>query len=217
MALSFDASTDGGNTSATSLTFAHTCTSADILWVFTVLGSNNLTSVTYNGTAMTQAVTKTGGAGNCFLHFLYSPTTGTNNVVITAGASMTIYGMASSYTGANQSGQPDATGSANVAGVGSGTWTGLDITSIADNCWAIMGSFKTFTEIPGATFGCTTRRQAASICLVDTNSAKTPAGSISMRVAHTGGSQNYTHVGATFSPSVPSSNNSLRSLTGMGF
>ena len=103
--IAFDAASSGHQNSGTSLTFAHTCTGANrVLVVLVRKGSATILSVTYNGVAMTPITDD----GTNYGYYLVAPTTGANNVVVTMSSAATIWGVAASYTGARQSGQPDA-------------------------------------------------------------------------------------------------------------
>lgn len=136
MAIAFDA-TAHGDATATSLTFSHTCTGSNrILWVGVRQGSNSdfVTGITYNSVSMTLAVKKNAVAGTMweYLYYLVNPATGANNVVVSASSSVRLTGVSASYTGANQTGQPDATGS-NAA-------TGTSITTsvtVVNPSWTI--------------------------------------------------------------------------------
>lgn len=101
-AVTFDAATDGGFTTATSRTFSHTVAVQDdrMLFVHTVgdTASDVITGVTYDGVAMTKL-----GPSQKFtdryvsVWYLENPSTGANNVVISASASKVIGGFAMSY------------------------------------------------------------------------------------------------------------------------
>jgi len=99
MAIAFDATTDGGNTTATSLTYSHTCTGSNrILFVSVIgaIGSDNVTGATYAGAAMT-LVDKQASARSTYLFYLIAPATGANNVVVSAGSSSFIWSAAAPY------------------------------------------------------------------------------------------------------------------------
>src|SRR5262252_9483594 len=78
--IAFDTATNGGNNggTTTSLTFNHTCASNATLLVgvigdYVLSTPDNITSVTYNGTAMTLVAKNTveGGSGSDFYQYLY--------------------------------------------------------------------------------------------------------------------------------------------------
>lgn len=134
MAIAFDAATDG-SFGASPLTFAHTCTGSDLaLFVMCSTNDGVTPTATYNGVAMTRiaSATTTGGRDS-HLFILVNPATGANNVVITASAG-NVFGGASSYTGAKQSGQPNAFVVNEDAAATSLTGT-VNVTQT--NCWLV--------------------------------------------------------------------------------
>lgn len=203
MAIAFDASTDGGSVSSTSLTYAHTCTGSNgILFVGVYGDATSITGATYAGVAMKLLSKRTSTSGPAgYVFQLVNPSTGANNVVVSASGTITIASMCASYTGANQSDIEDALAVGTQDGVGSGSWTGPSITTITNNDWVLMFTVKTFTEAPTAQNGWTTRESAASLCLIDHNGPEA-IGNVSPVVAHTGGSQNYAHIVVAFSPAA---------------
>ena len=103
--VTFDAASTAKVTSATSLTFAHTCTGANRVLV---AGSSTdaaveTTGVTYNAVALTAI---TGVSYSTFnrgeLFGLIAPATGSNNIVITAASAVGIVGGGVSVTDADQ-------------------------------------------------------------------------------------------------------------------
>lgn len=140
MAIAFDASATGVTGSGTSLTFSHTCTGSNLILVcYADHGSGvNITGVTYNGTSMTAVDTVLSGDGEKMDSFyLIAPSTGANNVVISAASATLIIGASGSYTGAKQSGQPDT----HTTDSATGTDDQVDctVTVVADNSWGTMG------------------------------------------------------------------------------
>lgn len=142
MALAVDA-TSTGTTTGTSLTVSHTCTGSNLLLLVGAYTHGTLTDIvtgiTYAGTAMTRinTVTNSGGgntASRLYLYYLINPATGANNVVTSLSESRTVLNANTSYTGAKQSGQPDAGNTAFSATV---TTLGVTITSVADNSWLV--------------------------------------------------------------------------------
>ena len=134
MAIAFDNATNGGNTPAISLTFAHTCSGVNRFLVVVVTDLNaTTTGVKYNGVAMTLLNTQT-GYGESFW-YLVNPASGTNDVVVTKSAGAASVGaVAASYTGVNQTTPIDsqsATTNSTTASVSAST------TVVASNCWVI--------------------------------------------------------------------------------
>ena len=112
--IAFDASSAGvQTTTANNISWSHTCTGSNlILWVaVTEETSDDITGVTYNSVALT-ALTKSGtvtGAGFSQLWYLINPATGANTVQVNrTGTTGRLTGCSASYTGAKQSGVPDA-------------------------------------------------------------------------------------------------------------
>ena len=186
MAIAFDVATDGGSTTGTSLTFSHTCTGSDLVLfvgILSAVGADNVTGVTYSGVAMTRVEIRNEATPNRvnYLYMLVGPATGANNVVISSGSSQFIAGVAASYTGAAQSGQPDA--NTNNYGAGAGSPFATSLASVADNCWHILCATQNAGAITGAGAGTTQRiLQSDYLGLYDANSAKTPPGSVTLNV-----------------------------------
>lgn len=87
---------------------------------------------------MTRLVAKRRGATTMwsYLYGLAAPATGAHNIVISASESTVIRGASASYTGAKQTGQPDATGTGEAT---PGTTVTAAVTVVASNCWLIGG------------------------------------------------------------------------------
>lgn len=137
MAIAFDA-TSSGNANATSLTFSHTCSGSErVLWVGCyVSGGDNITGITYAGVSMTKMVGTPMDSGYyLYLWYLAAPATGANNIVITPSGTRDMLAISSSYTGAKQTGIPDAqVTNTTVAGQTSMTTTA---TVVAANSWLV--------------------------------------------------------------------------------
>src|ERR1700693_4806706 len=140
-AITFDATSSGLATSATTLTVAHTIsTNADsVLWVYVInsLSGNLVTGITYNSVAMVyvSAVQNSGGRWNC-LYKLIAPTTGTNNIVVTLSSADRIEMYAASYYNVRQSPLPENWALNNPASTTSITPI---ITTFSNQCWLITG------------------------------------------------------------------------------
>lgn len=209
MAIAFDAtgSQAAPNTTDTTLTWSHTmsATANGILIVAVqayslVTGTDLVTGVTYNGVAMTRLATTVTGIqpldnanptlSNYFIYFyfLYAPSTGANNVVVTCSAAPgfgAFWGCSASYTGVAQSGF--ATASAKSRTTGGADVTGT-VTTTVDNSWVVMingaddgptcaAGTGTTKRVSNPT-GTLNRGQVLNIC--DGNAAVTPAGSSSV-------------------------------------
>lgn len=218
MAIAFDASTNPTYVNAATHTFSHTCTGSDgILWVLCWRRSGTAVSgVTYNGVSMTSLGTEIlagTGSGNQYLTMWYlgAPATGANNVVVTSssGATEHIDG-AVSYTGASATGIPDATNSLTATTQANTTAT---VTSSADNCWALM--FMRVDAATSVTAGASTTRRAYTVNFTasfDTNTAKTPAGTITVNTTHSSASVGWWM--ASFKP-VGAASTQISSINGV--
>ena len=206
MAIALDTATDSGAsqyTGASPLTFSHTCTGTNlILFVCVRSGSGSAPSaVTYNGVSLTQINSRTDGSTDS-LWYLINPATGSNTVSISFSAT-NIIACAVSYTGVNQSGQPDA--SATNVKNNSSTWDGT-VTTIADNCWTIAVAHANQGGTLSAGANTTKRTTITTNFIVgDSNSAKTPAGSVTLNFStNAGAGDNWAGCIASFSPVSPS-------------
>lgn len=211
MAIALDASASSSTTSASSLTYSHTCSGSERILFVAVFsggpgpGSVPCTGVTYNSAAMTKIDSNAPQANwDLSLWYLIAPSTGANNVVITlSGSTTTLYGDSVSYTGVQQSGVPDS--SAKTTAVSNSI--NQSTTTVADNCW-VVGCAVTGASTIAASTGVTSRldRDSASgsFEMGDSNAVKSPAGSYSM--TFTGGaSDSMGMIMASFAP--PSVNN----------
>lgn len=224
MAIAFDAATNGGDTTGTSLTFSFTLgASADFLAVAFVgdvdSGTDDVSSVTYNGVAMTLARKANLPASSLlrwtYVYYLLAPATGAaHDVVITFSSSHNIHGCAASYSGVLQ-GALDAVG--DDTSPSSTTSFQSSITSVADNCWAIFAASGYDNGDPplagtGLTRRCYTTT-AGQIGLFDSNAAITPAGSFSGTTQRTNPVNPIRHVMLTMAPSAASFAPSAGSIT----
>lgn len=202
MAIAYDTGVNSSIAVSTSHTYSHTCTGTDrILFVASWTRGAICTGVTYGGVALTSTGTRVyeaGGDDYFELWYLINPASGANNVVFSRSASGVVGGSSVSYSGAKQSGQPDAYyGAFQSAGT---THTGT-VTTVADNCWAVMLCRARDTGVSTAGSG-TTRRTNTNghIQLFDGNSPKTPAGSYSLNASTS--SEPAVIIMASFAPST---------------
>jgi len=146
MALTYDTTSNGGAASSvTSETFSHTVGTGSnrILMVFvtsedSTATDRDVTGVTYNAVAMTRCDTPR-VEGNCESEWWYlvSPDEGAHDVVITWTGTVTSGGgIAISYFGAKQTGQPDAVAS---QGASSTDTIAQDIVTVADSSVVFTG------------------------------------------------------------------------------
>lgn len=205
MAIAFDIATNVTSTgSSTTHTYAHTCTGSDRILFASIAtlndaGNDTVTGVTYNGVAMTRINTArtTGFAWRGYLYYLIAPATGSNNIVATkTGTTGQMYGSSASYTGALQSGVPDASNTADT----SGSPATVSVTTVADNCWAVLTGGNVDAEFAAST-NSTKRNTGNPATLFDSNANISPAGSFSMTLTYAGTRQ-YELLMASFAPSV---------------
>jgi hypothetical protein len=188
--LALDSTTAANGASTATLTFAHTCSGTNrILFVSATSNSGvTVTGITYAGTAMTEIDSHTDGAGpTTYLYYLIAPAIGANNVVISASGSSALVGSAISYTGAKQSGQPDASGEGSDATT---THYTQALSSVANNCWHILtartGNGYAWTADSGTVVRIQPESTYLGACgIVDSNTPKTPAGSVTLGVTST--------------------------------
>uniref|UniRef100_A0A6H1ZT25 Uncharacterized protein n=1 Tax=viral metagenome TaxID=1070528 RepID=A0A6H1ZT25_9ZZZZ len=203
MAITFDAQSASAYSSTTTLTWSHICTGSDRLLVAGIYaGADSTMSVTYGGVSMTQInrLLMTGAAAGQYIYLFYllSPATGANNVVSTSGTAVGMYGAGSSYAGAKQSAQPDA--SATQATATSQTTLTTSLTTVADNCWVVGHAYSGNAVTAGTN---TTLRTGSvtALRMLDTNAAQTPAGSHSIQTTQTP-AEFIGHCIASFAPIV---------------
>lgn len=195
-------STATGTTTGTSLTFSHTTSGTNrILFVYVQLNSTTdaLTGVTYAGTSLTFINKNTDPTNGYwgYLYYMVAPATGTNNVVVSLSSSVLLWAYSASYTGASQTGQPDAN-ITNTATTGTSITTSL--TTVANNAWIVTGARNYAANVTSGT-NFTVRSAAFPIAIGDTNAAITPAGATSV-TANSGTSSDWQVLLASFSPAV---------------
>lgn len=192
--------TNGGYTGgATSLTYSHTTGSGSnrILIVgFTgdvTGGSDDVSSVTYAGNAMT-FINKTDGVNNrwSYLYYILNPTTGANNVVITFSSSHWIQSGCVEYTGV----QDIDANTTNESTISVTTLT-TSVTTTVDNSWTVLFECGySGGNDPTAGTGSTRRSGVTSFGafgLFDSGGAITPAGSYSMTTNRSSSGYNISH------------------------
>lgn len=191
MAVAFDNSAVGGIPILSGTPYSFTTSGSDrllLIGLATPGGSDNISSVTYNGVAMTRYVQAVDASNySIYLYYLLNPASGANNYVVTGSG--VIFGQVVSYTGVSQTGFPDA-GSTNQS---TGTSQTTSLTTVANNCWVF--AFFEFnvsqSGIPAAGAGTTIRQSQLSIFYsVDSNAAISPAGSTSLSLINGSNTQN---------------------------
>lgn len=211
MAIAFDNASSGNSTSSATLTFSLTVGSGSnrALWVGVLVNTTTATisSFNYAGVAMSPTgQTPLRSNQSLFLYYLANPASGTNNIVITMSTTVSeMHGCAASYTGAAQTGIPDAGTSTSV---GSGTTNTLTLSTVANNAW-MVGIFRNDSAGNGTAGTGTTQRtfSAGQVSFDDSGGALTPAGSHSIQETWAGSANNYA-LGASFAPFVTNTRNS---------
>lgn len=195
MAIAYDSSSSGSGNTGT-LTVSHTCSgSGRILFVGCAKDDTAISGITYAGVALTK-IAVAGSGGECFsMWMLVGPASGTNDIVVSFTPTPAVYMSAASYNGVNQTGQPDAYATKSDAS----PTMDISLTTIADNCWAVIGGKNQGYTWSNGT-GTTLRGTPGISCIGDGNSAKTPAGSYTLNVNVDGG--NVVGCMVSFSPLV---------------
>lgn len=212
MAIAFDAASNGVQASGnTDLTVAHTCTGSALFLIVstTQQGNNDNGTCTYNGVAMTKFTSQLYSNGRSEVFYLQGPATGTHNIVASSNCDSKSLA-AASYTG--HGGGIDAN-NGSVSDTGVTSLTGSN-TSIADNCWTILGAG---TQVNGQAAGAGATQRAIGAQLnctagvYDSNGPKTPAGSVSETVTFSSARYGYTIL--SIKPLVPKTVTDASSMT----
>ncbi len=156
--------------------------------------------MTANGRAMGQIATTTDTvAGNVeYVFELMNPDAGSNTIVISTGAASYIAGLAASYTGAAQSGQPDNTATNNDP-TNTDTFA-TALTPHADNCWITL--LKQAGQLAASYLGCVERVVGTDgrIAWADTNGPVTPPASTTLTFTTTFFGTQHTAILASLAP-----------------
>lgn len=209
MAINFDTYTqaDSGAPVASPYTFStqHTASGTNrIVILFGISQANNDLTVTYGGQSMTSITAFQGIMSSDLvgeynrIFYLINPPTGAQNIIFTWTGGNTYVGYrVASYTGAKQTGQPDANATNEGASVSSLT---SNLTTVADNCWTVLCS-RSRAASSSAGSGTTLRSTAQSYSFADSNGAITPAGSTSLALNYASAT-NMTQVIVSIAPAV---------------
>lgn len=131
MAIVFDNARDPSYVAGTTQTFSYTVGSGSdrILIAFSVtIGSDAVTSLTYNGAAMTLLSKMADHDGYQYIHYLLNPPSGSHNVVLTTSTTQNIATWVASYAGVDQS-APEAYSITNSSS--------LSISSVTPGAWIL--------------------------------------------------------------------------------
>lgn len=190
MAIALDATAQAVDSQASPATWSHTCTGSDrFLFVITRLASSaTVVSVDYGGNAMTRVLSTLSPTGDTRfndLWYLANPPSGSNTVTVTYNGGGTVFRAASaSYTGVNATGNPE------VSNQDTQLTAQLDVsvTTTTDNDWLVgLGIQYNNGEVAGTTarvaYGGLVTTDGYN--LLDSNGAKSPAGSYSLGIKNT--------------------------------
>lgn len=188
MAIAYDATSNTTEQlTVSSASFSHTCTGSNTVLAVgisardTTLGNRTVSSVTYNGVALTKARSDDNGlSARSELWYLLNPTTGANTVVVTMGGTCAgIICGGVSLTGVRGASQPDAS---NGFTSGAATTATCNVTTVKDNSWVIDILRTTNTGTGYSVGGSQTQRWLVTggsqlNAGMSTQGPKTPAGS----------------------------------------
>lgn len=189
-------------TNSTSLSVSASANRVMFAGIFSTVGDDLTGIVATKGgsqVAMTFIAKINNGSEEVYLYYIVNPDSGTNTVTASFSTNVVSRMSVSTYTGASQTGVPDASATGQSTNGGTGT-----LTTIANNCWAVM-FVRGSTNVVAST-NSTERPSAAgsTSAIFDSNGAITPAGSFSMSYTDTGPSA---WVMASFAPSVSATAN----------
>ncbi len=218
MAIAYDAVSSGtitaGNTTAT---FSHTVTGSNTIGHVSVAqqndaSGNRVTGITWNGVAMSLVAVNVNSDNDAiYMWELVAPTTG-NIVVTRTGTTNSGWCNSISHTGAKQTSQPDASNTKEEVD----TALDINLTTTADNCWAILTAFNPEGAAITASTNSTERSAVTSFAkLFDNNANITPAGSYTMTVTRSGGASQFHGVMVSIAPSIATTTRRLL-LLGVG-
>lgn len=204
MAIARGNTSTGAQSATSSLTVSHTTTSGTngvLIVAVELQAGDNVTGVTFNGSALTQfnKVATTIASYENYFYYLINPGSGvTANVVVSCSGSRRIIALNVDYTGADQT-TPMAVSTNHIA---TGTPGTLTLTTTVDNSWLIGTCRANATNPTGPGADTVEIARAATeqgYVLYDSGGAKTPTGSYTLNAAFSG-SQLYCMLGGQISP-----------------
>jgi hypothetical protein len=170
-----------------------------ILFVGVQTGATSLSSVTYNGAALTLVDSYHENYNNSyvFLYYMVAPDTGSHNVVVTTASPAYTHVTAASYTGASQTGVPDTKDKS----TGQAQNYSQSVTA-ADNSWVVMMAINGNGRAVGAGTDSTLRGTTlfGGGVFLDSNGPVTPAASRTLIANGTYSSDYWATVIASFKP-----------------
>lgn len=179
MLIGFDAASAATNVTATSITRAHTVGAGSERLLVLGFSCNNssdiITAVTFNGVAMNRIIGANLLSGFHALYYQLSPPSGTFDAVVQVSPSAALRMDVASYTGVEQSGQPDSSNSGSV----SGTTLAVATNVVAANSW-LVGYGNSISTISAGT--ATTERTSGTAHAMYDSNGPVAAGSRSLEV-----------------------------------
>lgn len=140
--IAFDAASNSGYQAASSsYSWSHTCTGSNrylTVGISMLSLAQTVTGITYNSVSLSLLGVRASvsGAARVELWGLVAPATGSNTIAVTLSGAIASAGNASSYTGVHQTSPTEAFNSAQATNVGAADAT-VDVTTVADNAWAV--------------------------------------------------------------------------------
>lgn len=189
------------NSSASSISWNHTVSGASPFLFISVINltSDTTTGVTVGGQSAALVQKRVIQSNRVLSLYLYhNPGQGSQNIVVSASATVNLRGRSVLYSGVKTKGQPDASSSNHSGSTTSLTGT---VTTVADNCWLFMCGWANSSGV-GAGSSTTMRYDDGAFAVFDSNGAKTPPGNYSLTITGTSGAIGY--VIASFSPAPTS-------------
>jgi len=194
-AIAYDTATKADAAAGVSATFSYTVTGSNpVLLAMPAFQQNNsVTNITYNSASMTDCgdgreYSGDSSPGASQLFYKTGPSTGTNNIAVTADASVEWNIAAASYSGCSQSNQPDAH---NVNNAPSDTGSNAVILTTTNNpgCWAVSFFHQAGGTVAAGT-GVTARTSVGAnyVFAGDSYGTITPSSTYSTTWTFTGGS-----------------------------
>lgn len=212
-AIAFDAGSN--NVPPTNTSWSHTCTGSNrILFCTGRAPTTDPTAISYNSGALTKTRNSLSfDSGFCFHWYRIAPdASGALTIAITGPTNPSAVGL--SYTGALQSGVPDASNTASVSGANA---LAVTVTTVLDNCW-VVGS-ATDTNGAGVTSaGANTTLRATvnnSMKGYDNGGPQTPAGAVTLNVSDTSSAANLGWIAASFPPAAATGPANVKTVDGL--
>lgn len=221
--IQFDAASNSGYQAASSsYSWSHTCTGSDrylVVGVAMLSLAQTVSSITYNSVNLTLLGTKSSisGAARVELWGLVAPATGSNTIAVTLSGSIASAADATSLTGVHQTSPTEGFNSAQATNVGAADAT-VDVTTVADNDWAIDIVATDDTAITvGA--GQTQRGNVTGVGgsgAMSTEGPKTPAGTVTMSWTDVGALATWAIGAIGIRPTAAASLSSVKDVIGVG-